>query len=62
MLALYGTWLQKYLRMTIQKNVMYGLQVRLMSNFIGVILYIMLASYPPFFGENKQEIRDAVMT
>lgn len=29
---------------------------------IGVILYIMLGSYPPFFGENKNEIMEAVMT
>lgn len=27
----------------------------------GVILYIMLASFPPFFGENKNEIKSEIM-
>ena len=28
---------------------------------IGVMLYIMLCGYPPFYGENKQDIRDKVI-
>jgi calcium-dependent protein kinase len=27
----------------------------------GVMLYIMLAGYPPFFGETPEEIRDKVL-
>lgn len=28
----------------------------------GVILYIMIGGYPPFFGESKEEIKKAVLT
>jgi calcium-dependent protein kinase len=28
---------------------------------IGIILYIMLSGYPPFFGESKEEIKAKVL-
>jgi serine/threonine protein kinase len=50
----------------IPKSVIYGQQVSKSSltNLIlsiGVMLYIMLCGYPPFYGENRDEIKRRVL-
>ena len=43
----------------------YGPQVNISNNllisYIGVMLYIMLCGYPPFYGESQDEIKKRVL-